>query len=274
MRRNHQETHTKDEDQEGKCPNGCVNGWLIIRKPEENNREVAVHCDCMEQRSMKSRYESAEIPDEFKDARFETYEITDPVHETMRNAMLEYIRAFPNKKDREPGPVQGPSLGFIAEFGEQRMKALEPKDRGPYKKKYNSYGIGKTHLQMAAAKALIKKGYRVLCISDPVYMQEITSAKQTGDQERINRLIGTAVNWADFLVWDDLGKSKYSESKEDTYYQILNQCYKKKKPIIYSSNEDIETIENKIGQAATSRLLGMSKNHFYKLKGPDMRKRG
>ena len=34
------------------------------------------------------------------------------------------------------------------------------------------------------------------------------------------------------LVWDDLGKSKHTESREEMYYEIINERYKRKAPII------------------------------------------
>lgn len=216
------------------------------------------------------------IPEEYENARFKDFNTEHPTHEKMYNIIMAYLKEIPAKKDLDPDREgkrrpKGPSLGFIAEYGETRVKELPYAERAKAKQERNSYGIGKTHLQIAAAKYLINKGYRVLCISDSTFMQELMAAKQTGDIEKLNNLIGGATVWADIVVWDEIGRSKYSEAKEDMYFQIINECYKQKKRILFSSNEDRETLENKIGPAAFSRLKGMSRGNLYDLSGPDMR---
>ena len=74
-------------------------------------------------------------------------------------------------------------------------------------------------------------------------------------------------------MWDDLGKSKWSEVKENLYYQIIDYRYRHNLPILYSSNEDDETLGEKIGFAANSRLKGMSKDYMVAVEGEDYRRR-
>ena len=74
--------------------------------------------------------------------------------------IVKYLRNFEEIK----GTKQN-SLGFIATFGELRIKQLEPSKRAQAKREHNSFGLGKTHLQVAA-KYLMKQGYSVLLISD------------------------------------------------------------------------------------------------------------
>ncbi|WP_168188855.1 hypothetical protein [Thermoflavimicrobium daqui] len=44
-----------------------------------------------------------------------------------------------------------------------------------------------------------------------------------------------------------------------------------KRPILFSSNEDIETLAGRIGDGAASRLLGMAKGRIYRVEGADFR---
>lgn len=44
-------------------------------------------------------------------------------------------------------------------------------------------------------------------------------------------------------------------------------------PILYSSNEDNETLGEKIGFAANSRLQGMSKHYIVEIEGEDYREK-
>ncbi|WP_302104904.1 ATP-binding protein [Polycladomyces zharkentensis] len=209
------------------------------------------------------------IPEEFVDARLDNYKVETPVQQELLQMTKEYLARFDEIKDTKAN-----SMGFVAEVGEQQIRRIgDLRKRAEYERIYNSYGLGKTHLQMAAAKELIRRGYAVLCISDTVFMNELVNSKRIDDGGiEFNRLMGAVVQ-APVLVWDDIGKSKYSETKEDLYYQIINERYKARRPILFSSNEDPMTLSEKIGPAAFSRLSGMAKDFFLQVKGDDYRMR-
>jgi DNA replication protein DnaC len=63
------------------------------------------------------------------------------------------------------------------------------------------------------------------------------------------------------------------KQKEGLYYQIINERYLHKRPIIFSSNEDAGTLSEKIGYAASSRLTGMCGDRLYQVEGNDYRLR-
>lgn len=58
----------------------------------------------------------------------------------------------------------------------------------------------------------------------------------------------------DLLIWDNLAKSKNSEFKEDMYYKVIIDRYSRNLPIWYSSNEDLDTLEDTIGFSVVNRL--------------------
>ncbi len=158
---------------------------------------------------------------------------------------LEYLNEF--KKDGGEKVIPKHNLGFIAVFGEQRLRDLPPHERAPMKQKHNNFGVGKTHLQIALAKRLIKDGFNVLVVSDVTFMDELIQARMMNDEgETLNKLLHSAIH-ADVLVWDDIGKAKWSEAKEALYYQIINERYRKQKPIVFNSNEDRGTLSEKSG---------------------------
>ncbi len=225
------------------------------------------------------------IPDEFKKARFDNYEVESDVQRTLFEAIKEYLSQI--QKVITDKPDQN-SIGFIAVYGESLIREMNPEDRHTFKQKHNSWGLGKTHLQMAAAKWIMNnvqvrdeiapgqmssfvRGCRVLCVSDVEFMEDLIQAKMNNDgNETLNKLIHSATT-VDVLLWDDLGKSKWSEAKESLYYRIINERYRNKRPIIFSSNEDQGTISEKIGYAAASRLFGMT--DLYEVEGSDYRQR-
>lgn len=219
------------------------------------------------------------IPGAFENARFNTYQVTNATQKRMLNEMKQYLADFVRIEDTAAN-----SFGFIAVFGEKRLREIRnPQQRAEMKHQHNNFGLGKTHLQIAAAKYLIKRGYTVLCISDVTFMEELGQARAVNDEgEEFNRLLWSVSN-ADVLVWDDIGKSKTTDFRQSMYYRIIDERYRARKPIIYSSNEDQETLSEKIGDAATSRLFGMSKretedgsekSYVFAVEGPDYRLTG
>ncbi len=256
-------------------------------EPKKYLKDVGRPCHCQKQKHLKNRFKNALIPDEFKNARFDNYVQESEVQQTLFNATQEYLKEFPSIIKDKP---EHNSLGFMAVFGESRIRAMSGEDRYIAKEKHNNFGVGKTHLQMAAAKWILNRirvrdeiapnqyskfdrGCRVLCVSDITFMDDLTNARMAGDGgETINKLLDSAIN-ADVLVWDDLGKAKWSESKEGLYYQIINERYLHKRPIIFSSNEDAGTLSEKIGYAASSRLTGMCGDRLYQVEGDDYRLR-
>ena len=225
-------------------------------------------CECKAQRVMERRLKNAMIPEEFTDARFDSYKRETEEQKLLYSTMGKYLQNFNEIK----GTKQN-SLGFIATFGELRIKQLESAKRAQAKREHNSFGLGKTHLQVAAGKYLMKRGYSVLLISDGTFMDDLIAAKMMNDDKKeFNRLLNHAKQ-VEVLIWDDLGKSKWSEAKENLYYQIIDYRYRHNLPILYSSNEDDETLPEKIGYAAKSRLFGMSKHYLIAVEGDDYREK-
>lgn len=254
-------------------------------KTKKGFKDIGRPCHCVARRGLISRFKNALIPNEFKDARFETYNQYDDTTTKLYESTIEYLKNF---KEIIKGNSRNNSLGFVAVLGETRIRAMQGEARYTAKEKHNNFGLGKTHLQIAAAKwilnnvklrdeiapgqySVVERGCRVLCISDITFMNDLTNARMMGDGgETLNELIADATN-VDVLVWDDLGKTKWSESKEGFYYQIINERYNNNRPIIFSSNEDEGTLSEKIGYAASSRLFGMCGDRLYAVEGNDYR---
>jgi DNA replication protein DnaC len=254
----------KDSSSRSKCPHGCDDGFIFL------DRWTARECVCRQVEKFNARMQNAMIPEEFENAEFQKYRVDNQTQAGMLEKITEYLNSFKQQLKEQIN-----SFGFIAKFGEQKLREIKSTtQRSQVKAKHNNFGIGKTHLQVAAAKELIKQGYSVLCISDVAFMDELSKSRVYNDEgEAVNKLLGAAIK-ADVLVWDDIGKAKPSEFRLDMYYQIINERYKAKRPIIFSSNEDSETLTERIGDAAASRLLGMARGNTYAVEGQDYRLTG
>jgi DNA replication protein DnaC len=252
----------KPGEDEYECSRCKDNGYIIYKN--EQGYDVARECSCLEQKRLRARFKNALIPEEFKNARFDNYIQQNDVQKRLYHTTIEYLKNFKTSSNKN-------NLGFIAVFGEQRIRELPGSQRSEAKVKHNNFGLGKTHLQIAAAKWLMKQGYSTLVVSDVSFMDELVQAKRIDDEgETLARLLWSA-NRVDVLIWDDIGKAKWSETKENFYYQIINERYKNQKPILFSSNEDKGTLSEKIGFAAASRLFGMCGPYLLEVEGEDFR---
>jgi DNA replication protein DnaC len=251
----------------------CKDTEFIFYK-DEQGYEFAKPCECRERKAWKRRFKQALIPDEFVHANFENYKRTNEYQQAMYQMTIDYLNEFAVIKQEDGTKkkiMPNKNLGFIAVVGEQRLRELPTGERAKAKRQHNNFGVGKTHLQIALAKRLIKDGFNVLVVSDVTFMDELIQAKMMNDEgETLNKLVYSAIH-ADVLVWDDIGKAKWSEAKEALYYQIINERYRKQKPIVFNSNEDRGTLSEKIGYAAASRLIGQCGSYLLEVEGEDFR---
>ncbi|MGG0666735.1 ATP-binding protein [Viridibacillus arvi] len=263
-------SNEKSKPGEDNCPK-CMGAEFVFSHVDDLGYEFHKPCDCREKKSWKRRFNNALIPDEFVHANFENYICETEMQKSMYDFVKGYLDKFPT--DREQLKKQGaPNLGLIAVIGEQRIRSLESHKRLEIKNQHNNYGIGKTHLQIALAKQLIKQGFNVLVVSDVSFMDEMMNAKRMSDGGEMYNGLLTSVLTADVLVWDDIGKAKWTEAREGLYYNILNERYKRRLPIVFNSNEDKATIGDRVGYAANSRLLDKSDgNNVMETEGVDWR---
>lgn len=252
----------------------CKDMELVISHIDERGNDIYKPCQCKARKAWRRRFKNASIPDEFQKATLENYRLESEIQESMHQLTLDYLAKFPTS----PRDLKGlESFGLIANFGEQRIRSMPDDVRTEVKMKHNNFGIGKTHLQVALSKRLIKQGFSVLVISDVEFMDEMMNARRMNDEsETFNRLLHGVLS-ADVLVWDDIGKSRPTEAKESLYYNIINDRYKKQKPIVFNSNEDRGTLAERIGYAASSRLIGscydaeIEKEYLLDTEGEDQR---
>lgn len=243
-----------------RCPTCQDIGYILV------DNWTARECACLEQKQLQARLKLSLIPKEFEQATFKGYHIQNQVQRKLYEAAVQYIKQFPEIQHQKAN-----SLGFIARIGEEKIRSVSSlAQKKQMKAQHNNFGLGKTHLQMAMAKNLMRNGICVLSISDASFMDELMSAKASQEQQAFPRLL-EAVTSASVLVWDDIGKANPTEAKRSAYFRIINERSRKRLPIIYSSNEDMETLSFRIGDAATSRLFGMSEGRIYPVEGPDYR---
>lgn len=71
------------------------------------------------------------------------------------------------------------------------------------------------------------------------------------------------------LILDDIGAEKVSEFVAETLYYIINHRYVNMLPTIFTSNYDMQSLADRIGERSASRIVEMC--DVYKLTGGDRR---
>lgn len=114
-------------------------------------------------------------------------------------------------------------------------------------------GLGKTHLSLAIAAAVIEKGFSVIYspaqnIIDSVLKERFS---YSGSEDII-----TAINSCDLLILDDLGTEISTSASASVVYNIINSRILENKSTIISTNLDADGIEQKYDPRVLSRIIG------------------
>ena len=127
-------------------------------------------------------------------------------------------------------------------------------------------GLGKTHLSLAIANEVIKRGYSVIYRSVPELMRVIEKeyfGKSDGDTISI-------LTSSDLLILDDLGAEMAKPQYESFLYEILNARVNRSLPVIVNTNLSYTKLKERYEDRIFSRL-NLSEVLFFA--GEDVRPR-
>ena len=124
------------------------------------------------------------------------------------------------------------------------------------------YGVGKTHLSAAICNSLREVGRDLpdgkherlasLFVSAPQFSMTYEETRRVFDQTAHIRLIQHVIS-TPLLVFDDIDKSRPTESRWEIYWLIFDERCKAKRPTVLSTNKR-EELDRYIGAASVSRL--------------------
>lgn len=115
-------------------------------------------------------------------------------------------------------------------------------------------GLGKTHLSLAIAGEVIKKGFSVLYNSAQNIFNELDREHFSRGEKRDE--YETLLLDSDLLVIDDLGAEFSTQFTNAALYNIINTRIIKSKPTIISTNLDMQELETRYTRRISSRLIG------------------
>lgn len=228
------------------CPNCHGVGWKIV---ETDGISAAQRCDCRDDRLDQHRREHARIPPNFRDASFDNFSCA----------------------------TRQPDLGsqLTNVLWQVRRFSLEVNPKRPGLLLLGDPGSGKTHLAVAALKAIMSRGFDCLFYNYQELLNKIVASYRpeagSGEREAYREALD-----AEVLLLDDLGANRVTEWVQDTITSIITYRYDNRKPLIATTNlPDVEagdvrgkrsadgaidyrrTLGDYIGERARSRLFEM-----------------
>ena len=130
---------------------------------------------------------------------------------------------------------------YIAEFDRQSKSLLF----------VGATGLGKTYLSTAMAKALLDQGRSVIYLSAPELARRLEGARFKDEEGRLSQLFE-----ADMLIVDDLGTEPRTAYTVGTLTDLMDQRIRLRRPMLFSTNLNLEGIQNAYDERIVSRLVG------------------
>ena len=191
-------------------------------------------CDCIRERAIRISLE-------------ELAHISPSEHCSFENFSLDYYKDIKDKS--------GNSVYRRAQSNFQYLKAYS-EDFSPNSKSlyiFGKTGLGKTHLTLAVANAVIRKGYYVIYGMAGALFSSIEEEKFRGISGKysMKNLLG-----CDLLIIDDLGSEFKTSFSASVVHNIIESRLLANKPVIITTNLDINAIHAQYGERIASRIIG------------------
>ncbi len=193
-------------------------------------------CECHIELLKELAFEEAGKNSPLKICRFEDFKLSY------------YSDKAPTKRDRSPREVMTDVLGFCKDY------AISFDTSSPSILMLGQTGLGKTHLSLAIAGSVIKKGYTVLYNSAQNFFNELQ--KERFGKTNSNGAFEAMMLECDLLVIDDLGAEFSTSFTTAALYNIVNTRINTGLPTIVSTNLSLKEIENNYTNRISSRFIG------------------
>jgi len=222
------------------CPDCNGTGWMIVERDEVSGTS---RCACVAVERAGRLLAECDLPPLYTNASFDNFSTRKGELQAVFLAVKQYVKDFPNPK--QPG---------LLLMGRP--------------------GSGKTHLAVAAFRAILAKGFEGLFFDYQNLLDRIRSsydqASQTSDKETYRVAMDKEV-----LLLDDLGAHRVTDWVEDTVTSIITARCNHRKALIATTNlfdqdaryvgrdstpgvvDHSTTLAERVGSRARSRLFEM-----------------
>lgn len=209
-----------------KCPRCKDQGWVGYKG--EDGYFFARECECgiVSKKKMAGMLAFASIPDRYRTL-----------------VMADFDTRWYGDDQKFAENIKAAARGYLGNY-----YLLEGRGLYIYS---NTKGNGKTRLACIIANELVKMGIIVKFATAEDILEEIKKSWDSNTEYGLMSDLKTA----EVLVIDDFGTTSAKAWINEKFYQIINARYVSKRPTIFTSNCDLETLERmQYDQRITSRI--------------------
>lgn len=126
---------------------------------------------------------------------------------------------------------------------------------------FGNTGLGKTHLSLSIASAVLEKGFSVLYDSAINFLRQVENehfGRDSSGKDTLSLLLE-----CDLLILDDLGTEFDTQFYQSMIYNIINTRINRSLPTIISTNMDWSGISHKYDERITSRIFATYVNQHF-----------
>lgn len=152
--------------------------------------------------------------------------------------------------DPEDGRIPRKWMERVLHYCQEYARTFQPDMKGLLMQ--GNTGLGKTHLSLAIATGVIRRGFGVVYGSTQDFLRVIEKEHFGRAAQPADTLDGLLA--ADLLILDDLGAEFSTQFTQSVIYNILNTRISQNRPTIVSTNLSRSELEEKYGQRVVSRL--------------------
>lgn len=161
------------------------------------------------------------------------------------------LALYSDKPDKK-GNIPYVRMQKIYDFCLKYATEFTPESKGIMMK--GDTGLGKTHLSLAIANEVIKKGYSVVYVSAPDILSKLEKEHFTYSYSQEQEIMQSLIN-CDLLILDDLGTEFATNFTKSAVYNIFNTRVNMGKPIIINTNYTSKELEENYTQRFVSRVM-------------------
>ena len=173
-----------------------------------------------------------------------------PLHDsTFESFSLDYYSKSPDSNGKIPFNRMSNIYHYCVDYADtfsDRSKSILMK---------GGTGLGKTHLSLAIANVVIRKGMSVIYVTAPDILSKLErehfSYRYDEQEDTFKALLK-----CDLLILDDLGTEFVSDFTRSCVYNLFNSRILAGKPMIISTNLQLEELITTYSQRFVSRLIG------------------
>lgn len=162
------------------------------------------------------------------------------------------LNYYSHEIDRETGVSPYDKMQKIYNYCVQYAKTFTTESKSLLLR--GGTGLGKTHISLAIANEVTKRGFGVIYVSAPMLMSTLSNmhfSKESNENEYFEMLAN-----CDLLIVDDLGTEFSTQFSTTQFYNLCNSRMLLRKPIILNTNLSVNELEKSYSSRFISRIYG------------------